>query len=111
MLRRFTVAATLLVLFFGTAGEAQTPPATAAPNSPAPSKPVAKKPAAKAKAGAKQPAAAETGPCKLGVISAVGDRFSVHKFGLTVFETEDNEVPVESWGLDDLAGAGARRDR
>ena len=108
MLHRFTVAATLLVLFFGAAGEAQTPPATTAPNSPAPSKPVARKPAAKAKEGAKQPAAAETGPCKLGVISAVGDRFSVHKFGLTVFETEDNEVPVESWGLDDLAVARVR---
>jgi hypothetical protein len=108
MLRRFTVAAILLVLFFGTAGEAQTPPATAAPNSPAPAKPVAKKPAAKAKAGAKQSAAVETGPCKLGVISAVNDRFSVHKFGLTVFETEDNEVPIESWGLDDLAVARVR---
>src|SRR5438445_1832716 len=102
MLRRFAVASAVLVLLFGTAGQAQTPPATSAPAAP-PAKTVAKKPAAKAKSGARKPAAVETGPCKLGVISALGDRFSVHKFGLTVFETEDNEVPVEGWGLDDLA--------
>jgi hypothetical protein len=108
MLLRFVVASAVLVLLFGTAGEAQTPPATSAPAAPAPAKTVAKKPAAKAKPGAKQPAAVETGPCRLGVISAIGDRFSVHKFGITVFETEDNEVPVEGWGLDDLAVARVR---
>jgi hypothetical protein len=106
MLLRLAVASAALVLLFGTAGEAQTPPATSAPAAPA--KTVAKKPAAKAKPGAKQPAAVETGPCRLGVISAIGDRFSVHKFGITVFETEDNEVPVEGWGLDDLAVARVR---
>jgi hypothetical protein len=108
MLRRFAIASAVLVLLFGTAGEAQTPPATSAPAAPAPAKTVAKKPAAKAKSGAKQPAAVETGPCRLGVISALGDRFSVHKFGLTIFETEDSEVPVEGWGLDDLAVARVR---
>ena len=108
MLLRLAVASAALMLLFGTVGEAQTPPATSVPTTPAPAKPVAKKPAAKAKANAKQPAAVETGPCKLGVISALGDRFSVHKFGLTVFETEDNEVPIEGWGLDDLAVARVR---
>ena len=34
----------------------------------------------------------ETGPCRLGVISALGDRFSVQKFGLTIFENEENEA-------------------
>ena len=108
MLLRLAVASAALMLLFGTVGEAQKPPATSVPTTPAPAKPVAKKPAAKAKANAKQPAAVETGPCKLGVISALGDRFSVHKFGLTVFETEDNEVPIEGWGLDDLAVARVR---
>jgi hypothetical protein len=108
MLFRFAVASAVLVLLFGTAGEAQTPPATSAPATRAPAKAAPKKPAAKAKSGTKQPAAIETGPCRLGVISALGDRFSVHKFGLTVFETEDNEVPVEGWGFDDLAVARVR---
>jgi hypothetical protein len=117
MLLRFTVASAVLVLLLGTAGEAQTPPATSAPVAPAPAKTdpnkspaktVAKKPAAKAKTGTKQPASVETGPCRLGVISAIGDRFSVHKFGITIFETEDDEVPVEGWGLDDLAVARVR---
>ena len=117
MLLRFAVASAVLVLLLGTAGEAQTPPATSAPAAPAPAKTdpnkppakaVAKKPSAKAKSGTKQPAAVETGPCRLGVISAIGDRFSVHKFGITIFETEDYEVPVESWGLDDLAVARVR---
>ena len=107
MLFRFAVAFGVLVLLFGTAGEAQTPPATSAPAA-SPAKPAPKKPAAKAKASAKKPAAVETGPCRLGVISAIGDRFSVHKFGVTIFETEDNEVPVDGWGLDDLAVARAR---
>ena len=42
------------------------------------------------------------------MISALGDRFSVHKFGITIFETEDNEVAVDGWGLDDLAVARLR---
>ena len=109
MLRRSVVASAVFVLLFGTAGEAQTPPATSAPAAP-PAKTAPKKPAAKAKSSAKKPAAAvvETGPCRLGVISALGDQFSVHKFGITIFETEDNEVSVESWGFDDLAVARVR---
>jgi hypothetical protein len=106
MLLRFAVASAALVLLLGIAAEAQTPPATSAPAAPA--KPAAKKPATKAKSAAKQPAAVETGPCKIGVITALGDRFSVHKFGLTIFETEDNEIPVEGWGFDDLAVARVR---
>jgi hypothetical protein len=42
------------------------------------------------------------------VISALGDRFAVQKFGLTVFETEESELPVEGWGLDDLVVARVR---
>lgn len=75
---------------------------------PAPAKPVAKKTAPKAKAATKQPVAAETGSCRLGVISAVGDRFAVQKFGLTVFETEESEVAIDGWGLDDLVVARVR---
>ena len=79
------------------------------PAATAPAKPVAKKAAPKAKATARQPAvAAETGPCRLGVISALGDRFAVQKFGLTVFETEESEAAVDGWGLDDLVVARVR---
>ncbi|WP_308163512.1 hypothetical protein [Bradyrhizobium sp. SRL28] len=42
------------------------------------------------------------------MISAIGDRFAVQKFGLTIFETEESEVPVEGWGLDDLVVARVR---
>jgi hypothetical protein len=42
------------------------------------------------------------------VISAIGDRFSVQKFGVTVFETEQAYVPIEDWGLDDLVLARVR---
>jgi hypothetical protein len=107
MLRHFA-AVTILVSCFTAAGWAQTPSSTDTPAAPAPAKPVAKKPATKAKAAAKQPVAAETGPCRLGVISALGDRFAVQKFGLTVFETEESEVAVEGWGLDDLVVARVR---
>jgi hypothetical protein len=74
-------------------------------------KPVVKKPAPKAKASAKPPIAAESGPCRLGVISAIGDLFSVEKFGVTVFETEESAIPIEDWGLDDLVLARVRAAR
>lgn len=107
MSRHAAVASAALVLVFTTVVWAQSPPATPAATSAQPAKPIAKKPVARAKGNAK-PAAVETGPCRLGVISAFGDRFSVHKFGLTVFETDDSEVAIESWGLDDLAVARVR---
>lgn len=103
---RSVAAVAILVFCFTAAGWAQTPSATDTP--PAPTKPVAKKTAPKAKSAAKPPVAAETGPCRLGVISAVGDRFAVQKFGLTVFETEESEVAVDGWGLDDLVVARVR---
>ena len=84
---------------------AQTPPPTTAP--PAPTKPAAKKAAPKAKPVAKQPVAVESGPCRLGVISVIGDHYSVQKFGITIFEAEASEVPID-WGLDDLVFARVR---
>lgn len=56
-----------------------------------------------------RPTAALTndGPCRLGVIPAVGDQFVVDKFGLTVFGNEHDEV-VTNWGLDDLIFARVR---
>ena len=93
-------AAVILASCFTVAGWAQ-PPSTAPAASPPP-KPVTKKAAPKAKAAAKPPVA-EIGPCRLGIISVVEDRFAVQKFGLTVFETEESAVAVNGWGLDDLA--------
>jgi hypothetical protein len=51
---------------------------------------------------------AESGPCQIGVIPAVGDKFFVKHIGLTVFGNELTEAPIESWGLDDLAVARVR---
>ena len=107
MLRSFTFAI-ILVSCLTAAGWAQSPVTTNAPTASAPAKPVTKKTAPKAKPAAKRPVAAETGPCRLGVISALGDRFAVQKFGLTVFETEESEVSVDGWGLDDLVIARVR---
>lgn len=107
MFRSFAAAA-ILMSCFTAAGWAQSPATTSAPAASTPAKSVAKKAAPKAKAAVKQAAAAETGPCRLGVISAIGDRFAVQKFGLTVFETEESEAPVEGWGLDDLVVARVR---
>ena len=90
---------------------AQTPPAqepAAAQKAVPASKPAAKKPAPKAKAGAKTPAIADNGPCQIGVISTIGGLFTVQKIGLTVFGNEQAEVPIDGWGLDDLAVARVR---
>ncbi len=104
MLRHLVVAT--LVSCLATAGLAQSPPPT--PAAPATVNPIAKKPVAKVKPAAKSALAAQSGPCSLGVVSAIGDRFSVEKFGLTIFETEESYVPIEDWGLDDLVLARVR---
>lgn len=105
---RIAVSVLVLLSFLAPAA-GQTPPApTAPPAQPTtPAKPAAKKVAPKAKPAAKQPVAAESGPCRLGVISAIGDRYSVQKFGITIFENEATEVPID-WGLDDLVFARVR---
>jgi hypothetical protein len=78
---------------------AQGQPSTAAP---APTVKPAKKPAPKAKTSAALPKATDSGPCRIGVISAIGDEFVVQRIGLTVFGNEYTEVPIEGWGIDDL---------
>ena len=92
-----------------TSAVGQTPPATTAPpvQAATPAKPAAKKAAPKAKPVAKQPVAVESGPCRLGVISVIGEHYSVQKFGLTIFENEASEIPID-WGLDDLVFARVR---
>ena len=78
------------------------------PTAPAPT-PAAKKVAPKAKATAKPTAVStESGPCQIGVIPAIGDKFFVKHIGLTVFGNELTEAPIESWGLDDLVVARVR---
>lgn len=106
MLRNFAAVAAFVSCLAATAW-AQSPPTPGTPAATAPAKPV-KKAAPKAKPAAKQPAAAETGPCRLGVVAAIGDRFAVQKFGLTIFETEESEAAVDGWGLDDLVVARVR---
>jgi hypothetical protein len=66
------------------------------------------KAAPKAKPAGQPAVAAESGPCSLGVISAIGDRFSVQRFGLTIFANEKDFAPIENWGLDDLVVARVR---
>ncbi|WP_441232854.1 hypothetical protein [Bradyrhizobium sp. 930_D9_N1_4] len=102
---RFAASALVLLCFLAPAA-AQTPPATTT-QTPAPAKPAVKKAAPKAKPAAKQPVAIESGPCRLGVISVIGDRYAVQKFGLTIFENEASEVPID-WGLDDLVFSHVR---
>ncbi len=106
MYRSFVVA--VVVSCLTVAGRAQSPSTPSAPAVSTPAKPIAKKPPAKTKPAAKQPVAVESGPCRLGVISMIGDRFSVQKFGLTVFENEQSYAPIEDWGLDDLVLARVR---
>jgi len=85
---------------------AQTAP-TAAPK-PSPTKPSPAKPAAKKPAPPKPDAAAQSGPCGIGVIPHIGENFALQSFGITVFGNELKKVPIESWGLDDLLVARVR---
>ncbi|MHC4051120.1 hypothetical protein [Bradyrhizobium sp. 25ACV] len=104
MLRNLAVAALFASLCAST-GWAQSPSAPPTATPPATAKPVAKKAAPKVKQpAANKPQVVDVGPCKLGVISVIGERYSVQKFGLTIFENEEAEVPID-WGLDDLVFA------
>jgi hypothetical protein len=83
---------------------AQTQP----PQAPAPAaKPAVKKPATPRPRAAPTAASTDNGPCRLGVIPAVGDLFTVDKIGLTVFGNEHDEIAT-NWGLDDLVFARVR---
>jgi hypothetical protein len=70
----------------------------AAPTQPAPAKQNLPKQAA-----AKQ-APAQGGNC-VGVVSRLGEKFTVKKVGYIVLRNEENEVAVESWHIDDLVAA------
>lgn len=108
------IAALLFALLYvAYPAHAQTevsPPASAATPAKSTAKPATKSPAkpSKPKATAKQAAPTETGPCRLGVLAALGNQFLVKKIGLMVFGNEQAEVPVDSWGLDDLVVARVR---
>jgi hypothetical protein len=103
--------ALLLALAVAQPALAQTAPTPApapSPAKPSPAKPAAKKPAPpKPDAGAPAVAAAQRGPC-IGVIPHIGDHFVVQTIGLGMFGNELKEVPIESWGLDDLVVARVR---
>jgi hypothetical protein len=107
MIRVFAVA--IFLSCFTLSATAQTPssPGTAPQTGAPAAKPAVKKAASKAKASTKPVAPSESGPCKVGIIAANGDLFSVQKIGLTVFGNELTEVSVP-WGLDDLIFARAR---
>jgi hypothetical protein len=106
MLRPLAIA--LMAMCFVAPAMAQVPASPTRPSSAAAAKPpVKKKPAQKAKTSAKPAAVAESGPCDMGVISAVGDTFSVQKIGFTVFGNDLTEVPV-GWGFDDIVNERAK---
>jgi hypothetical protein len=90
----------LVLLSFLVPAAAQTPPATNAPSTA--TKSPAKKQAPKANAGARAPVSAETGPCQIGVISAIGDQFSILHIGLTMLGNEFMEAPIDAWSIDNL---------
>ena len=108
MLRSLGFALVLSWFVTSAFAHAQPTPAAAAPTPTAAPKPAVKKPAPKAKAGARPVALTESGPCRIGVVPVVGDVFAVQKIGLTIFNIEYADVPIEAWGLDDLVVARIR---
>jgi hypothetical protein len=45
---------------------------------------------------------------KLGIVSAIGDKFYVSKFGLGVFGNEVSEMAIAAWGIDEMMTAKLR---
>jgi hypothetical protein len=97
MVRSVAVVVALSLLV--SAAAAQTPPV---PGAQTPTRATAaKKPAPQGKGGVKPAGPVETGPCQLGVVAAIDDKFAVQKIGITVFGNELAEAPVE-WGYNDI---------
>jgi hypothetical protein len=86
---------TALLLLLNGVGAALAQPAPAKQNLP--------KQAPAKQAVAKQ-GPAQDGNC-VGVLSQLGEKFTVRKIGYTVFGNEINEVPIDSWHIDDLVVA------
>jgi hypothetical protein len=109
VIRTIVVLFALAVVQPALAQTAPTPAPAPSPAKSSPAKPAAKKPAPpKPDAGAPAvAAAAQRGPC-IGVIPHIGGRFVVQTIGLGMFGNELKEVPIESWGLDDLVVARVR---
>ncbi|MDE2332860.1 MAG: hypothetical protein KGK16_19060, partial [Bradyrhizobium sp.] len=106
MMRVFVAACASLCL--AASASAQGLPATTTAPSATTVKPVVKKPAPKTRISANPRKAADSGPCRIGVISAIGDEFVVQRVGLTVFGNEYTAVPIEGWGIDDLVATRVR---
>jgi hypothetical protein len=96
-------AALLLALALAQPAFAQTAPSPAPKPSPTKPSPATRKPAPP-----KPDAAAQSGPCGIGVIPHIGESFALQSFGITVFGNEIKKFPIESWGLDDLLVARVR---
>jgi len=103
------IVASLVLSCLATTSSAQTlsPQGPAQGATPA-TKPAAKKPASKTKATAKPSDPIANGPCRLGVIPAIGDTLGIKTIGLTVFGNEYAEAPIENWGIDDFVVAKVR---
>jgi hypothetical protein len=100
-------AALLLALAVAQPALAQTAPSPTPKPSPSPANPSPAKPALKKPSPPKPDAGAQRGPC-IGVIPHIGDRFAVQTIGVMVLGNDLKEVPIESWGLDDLVVARVR---
>lgn len=94
-----SVIAFLVVVAFVSSTSAQP-----APQPTPPAKKSTAKPAPSRASAASKP---ESGPC-IGVIPAIGDGFGVQRVGISVFGNEYTEIPVSSWGLEDLVVARVR---
>ena len=79
-------------MFLNSAGAALTQPAPAKQDPP--------KQATAKQAVAKQ-APPQNGNC-VGVVSSLGEKFTVRRIGSSVFGNEINVVPVDSWHIEDL---------
>jgi hypothetical protein len=94
--------------FASTAAQAQpapqNPPAAVA--QPAPAKQTAPKsaPAKQAAPKGAPTTQAHDRNC-VGVVSNLGETFTVKKVGIVVFQNEESKVPIESWRIDDLVVA------
>jgi hypothetical protein len=108
MLRALTMALVLSSVAAASWAQSDPMPTTGAEPGKAAAKHVAKKPTAKAATNAKAIASAEGRHCQFGVIPAVGSQFAVQNVGLTVFGNALTEVPIETWGLEDLIVARVR---
>jgi hypothetical protein len=111
IVRRAAMAAAFVCMFAVAASAQQQPGAGSqdADSYKPPARFTAPAPAVAPKGKKSAPAQAATATKTIGLISIIGEKFTVRRIGFTVFGNEEEKFPITGWKIDDKAAVAVTR--